>query len=261
VYHGAYGSAAYQSIYRVGGHGLDLAHQVGVPVAVVTAATAPAALVSPLLGVAAVAACVFLVLLAVVDAQRARPPRHVARRAAFRLDVAVHHLLQPLVRSWGRRRSSAGALRDLPGEIVLAGPTTLLAGGVVLVADTRPRAALVTDVVHLLRRAGRRTGAPTGWEDYDAQFPLSVLTMGELVSSSHPEGYVQLRVRCRFRRARLVLLAAAVAIVGVGAFAGMHQNYSLMLIVLAVGDLALSRRRAMVRIPRVIRDAATGRVP
>lgn len=258
VYYGAYGSAAYQSIYRVGGHGLDLAHQVGVPVAVVTAATAPATLVSPLLGLPAVAACLFLVLLAVIDAQRARPPRHVARRAAFRINVAIHHLLQPLVRSWGRRRSSAGALRDLPGDIVLPGPTSLLAGGVVLVADTRPRPELVADVVHLLRRAGRRTGAPTGWEDYDAQFPLSVLTLGELVSSSHPDGYVQLRVRSRFRRARLVLLAIAVAIVGVGTFTGMHQNYSLILIVLAVGDLAVSRHRATVRIPGAIRDAAAG---
>jgi hypothetical protein len=220
VYHGQYGTAAYQSVYRAGGHGIDLAHQVGVPLAAIVAVTAPAAALKPALGLPALVALLFLVALGCLDGRRARPPRHLAGgRATFRCSVAVHHLLQPLARSWGRRRSSADAQRDLPGEVVLPGPARRLPGGVVLLVDDRPRAELVATVVDLLRRHGMRTGASTGWDAYDARFPLSVLTIGELVSSSHPIGSVQLQARPRLRTRRLLaVLAAAVAVaVGLGA--------------------------------------------
>ncbi len=44
---GSYGTAAYQSVYRAGGHLLDLAHQVGMPIAALTLLTAPLAVSPP----------------------------------------------------------------------------------------------------------------------------------------------------------------------------------------------------------------------
>ena len=253
VYHGPYGSAAYQSVYQAGGHGLDLAHQVGVPLASATVATAPAAALLPLLGLPALLALVFLVALGVVDARRARPPRHLSARAvSFRLNVAVHHLLQPLVRSWGRRRSAGAAWRDLPGDVTLPGPATLLPGGVVVLAEVRPRAELVTDVVDLLRRLGIRTAPPTGWEDYDARFFLSALIRGRLISSSHPVGSVQLRVRTGFRLRRLAAVLVAVAVLAVA----VAIPLAVALLVGASADAAVGRWRARVGIPRSIRAAA-----
>jgi cellulose synthase/poly-beta-1,6-N-acetylglucosamine synthase-like glycosyltransferase len=60
IYRGAFGTAPYQSIYRVPAYGLDLAHQVGVPLTVPALLTAPLALLHPLLGLPAVVAAVFL---------------------------------------------------------------------------------------------------------------------------------------------------------------------------------------------------------
>lgn len=252
VYHGPYGSAAYQSVYQGGGHGLDLAHQVGVPLAAAAAVTAPAAAVTPVLGLPAVAAVLFVLALGVIDAVQARPPRHLASRAlAFRLGVAVHHLLQPLVRTWGRMRHAGGARRELPGRIRLPGPSIFLPGGVVLLPEDRPRPDLVTAVVALLRRQGVRTDPPTGWEDRDARFPLSLLTAGDLLSSSHPEGSVQLRIRLAARPSRLV--AAAVAMV---LAAAVSPTLVAAVVVAAGADVARGRWRASIQLPDLIGRAA-----
>ncbi len=72
VYGGRFGTAAYQSVYRGGGFGLDIAHQLGVPVAAVLLATAPLALASASLGLPALAGSASLAGLLAVDATRTR---------------------------------------------------------------------------------------------------------------------------------------------------------------------------------------------
>jgi uncharacterized protein involved in cysteine biosynthesis len=63
-----------------------------------------------------------------------------------------------------------------------------------------------------MRRRGIRAMNPSGWEECDAQLLLSSAVYGELQTSSHPEGFVQVRVRVRPRRR--VLAAGAAAAVG-----------------------------------------------
>jgi O-antigen biosynthesis protein len=223
IYRGVYGTAAYQSIYQGGGHALDLAHQVGVPVAAAGLATVPLALLGPVLGLPALLSVLFIAVLAGVDFAHARPPRRMENgRTAFRLRVVGHHLLQPVVRAWGRRCGQPDARRDLPCSVSLPGPVQRLADGTVVLPEDRPREQLVTAVVSLLRRRGLRAEAPSGWEDHDACFRLGPLVRGELVSSSHPIGFVQLRVRLRPRWTILAALgttAAAAAVIGWGAAA------------------------------------------
>ena len=213
IYRGVYGSAAYQSVYRVGGHALDLLHQLGVPLATVLLLTAPAAEVSPLLGLPAVVALAFLVGLALVDVSRVQPPRrHDRTGLGFRARVMIHHLLQPLVRTWGRARHRQEARRDLEPPQALPRAVSL-ASGVVVLEEDRPRADLVAAVVNRLRRRGVRATQPSGWEDYDSRLLLSPLIHCDLQTSSHPEGFVQMRIRLRPR----LLLAVLVATVAVAA--------------------------------------------
>ena len=84
IYRGVYGGAAYQSVYRGGGYGIDLAHQVGVPLWALVLAHAPLAALRWWLAVPAVLAVVFLAALAVVDVVRTRPPRGHRRALRFR---------------------------------------------------------------------------------------------------------------------------------------------------------------------------------
>jgi hypothetical protein len=208
IYRGAYGTAAYQSVYQAGGHLLDLLHQLGVPLAAVLLLTAPFGLLSRWLALPAACALVVLSVLATVDMRRAHPPRRAASsNLGFRAKVAVHHLLQPLVRWWARSRQRPVARRDVPpGK--LPAPLRRLRGGVVVVAEDRPRSELAAALVGALRHRGIRATAPSGWEDYDARLVLSGLVYGELQTSSHPEGFVQIRIRTR---PRWQAIAAAVA--------------------------------------------------
>jgi glycosyltransferase involved in cell wall biosynthesis len=250
IYRGVYGAAAYQSIYQGGGHALDLAHQVGVPLAAATVATAPLAGLSPWLGAPAAAAATALAVLAVVDAWRARPPRALTttgQRLGFRASVAIHDLLQPLVRSWGRFRGGPSARRDLPPPSPLAGPAVRLPGGVVLLPEDRARPEITAEVIGILRRAGSRVLAPTGWEDYDARLPLSALLAGELVSTAHPIGSVQVRLRLRPRLARVAATAAVV-----GGTTAAAWPLGLLVAALVAGDVALGWWKANVRLPRTI---------
>lgn len=214
VYRGLYGSAAYQSVYRGGGHALDIAHQAGLPAAVAALPAAAAiAMVSPLGGLALAALVVaFIATLATLDVARATPPRGLARgQLRFRFGVAVHHLLQPLVRTWGRLRSTAEARRDLEPQVALDGPIQRIRRTLILPAQG-PRADLVAGVVADLRRSGLRVLPATGWEDHDARILASSVIAGELVTSAYPEGCVQLRIRRRFRRWAAVVAVAAVGL-------------------------------------------------
>jgi glycosyltransferase involved in cell wall biosynthesis len=214
VYRGQYGSAAYQSVYRGGGHALDIAHQAGVPFALLIMATTPLALLKPLVATPAALGVAYLLALAVVDAINATPPRDLrSGRLWFRLGLAGLHLLQPIFRLWGHLRAEPAARRELPGSLAAPGPVRRLGRGVLLVPLDRPRAELVAWVVAELRRAGLRIETATGWDDYDARIIGSTFVRGELLTSGHPLGSMQLRVRRRLRFIPLVsLLVLATAI-------------------------------------------------
>lgn len=216
VYRGVFGTAPYQSIYRAGGHLVDLLHQVGVPFAAVVLATAPLAFVSALLGVPAALALIAVLALALFDMARVVPPRRLRwGHLAFRARVAVHHILQPLVRSWARMRHRNRALRGVVMDPNLPAAIQHRRGGVVVVADDRPRDDLAAEVIAALRLRGIRTAQPSPWAAFDARVSLSVCVDGELQTSSHPEGFVQVRIRFRVRRPTVLVAAAAVALVGV----------------------------------------------
>jgi hypothetical protein len=125
--------------------------------------------------------------------------------------VAVHHLLQPLVRYWARRRHRQVARRTVASNGNLPAAVERV-GGVVVVEEDRPRAELAAALVEALRGRGIRAIYPNGWEDYDARLLLSALILGELQTSSHPEGYVQVRIRTRPRAPQFVAGALVSAV-------------------------------------------------
>ena len=255
IYRGMYGTAAYQSIYRAGGYGIDLAHQVGVPAAAALLLTAPLALLGPAFAVGPVVALLGLAVLAGADVARATPPRDARhRRLRFRFSVAVHHLLQPLVRAWGRRRAGALARQQLPPATPLPGPASLAPGGTMLLPADGPRADVAAAIVGALRRRGLRAAVPTGWEDHDARLTLSKLVAGDLVTSNHPPGTVQVCVR---PRVRLVPTAAAL---GAGLVAALVAPVLAVPVQVVVwGDLGRGWWRARRGIPHLLQRVAGAR--
>lgn len=234
VYRGPFGSAAYQSVYRSPGHGLDIAHQVVVPAAVVALATVLLAPLSVALAIPAGLAAAVLLLLGAVDALRTTPPRTLQRgRLRFRLAVAVHHLCQPLVRGWGRARVENHVRQAPSPRPALAGPVRRVTGGVLLLPEDRPRADVAAAVVGLLRRGGLRTVPAGEWDDYDARVMASTFVAGRLMTSSHPPGTVQIRVRRRLATGRAVLLVAAAAVLSV-----FDVVPAALLVLCGVGDTA-----------------------
>ncbi|MGH9135626.1 MAG: glycosyltransferase, partial [Acidimicrobiales bacterium] len=215
VYRGTFGAAAFQSVYGGGGHVLDLAHQVGVPASAAMLTVAPLALfLAPWWGVPAAAGVLLLALLAAVDTIRAEPPRQLRTgRWRFRLHVALHHVAQPLVRTWGRSCARPMARRERPMRQRLPAPVRRAAGGVLVMPDDRPRPDLARALVDEVRRAGIRVVSATGWEDYDVRLLTSSLVYGDLQTSSHPVGFVQVRIRRRPRWLRLALAGGAAAAV------------------------------------------------
>jgi O-antigen biosynthesis protein len=201
IYRGAYGTAAYQSVYHGGGHALDLLHQVGVPIAAALLLTAPLALLSAWLALPAAVALAGLVALALFDVAGADPPRGLRKgRLRFRIMVAAHHLAQPLVRYLARNRHRTVAMRTLSSSQSLPAAVKRIPGGIVVVPEDRPRAELATALVDALRRRGIRASHPSAWDDCDARLLVSSFLNGELQTSSHPEGFVQVRIRARVRR-------------------------------------------------------------
>ena len=236
IYRGLYGAAAYQSVYQDNGHLIDLVHQVGVPLAVLSTTTLPLAILRPALGLPALGALIFLAALVIVDALRTRTLRDVReRRWRFRFGVAFMMVAQPLVRTWGRTRNRSMARKDLssfhelPEQVHIVERTTLL------MADGRPRAQLAAAVVETLHQAGIRIFPASGWESHDATLIGSSLVFGQLVTSSHPEGSVQLRVH---RRARVRPLAALAVLAGLTWF---HLGVLPTALVATLGAGELSR--------------------
>jgi hypothetical protein len=199
IYRGLYGAAAYQSIYAGGGQALDLAHQVGIPLAVVAVLLTPLAVLGWWAIVVGGAGLATIVTLGLVDARRVRLPRRLdVAPIRFRTAVAVCHLLQPLARlfGWlteqGPRSRDGAAARRLP-------PVHPAMRGVFIFPDLEGRPALVASIVSAFRAAGMRVLVPSGWEPFDARVSAGFLLAGELLSSAHPEGFVQVRVKLKPR--------------------------------------------------------------
>ena len=211
IYRGAFGTALFQSVYRGGGHILDLVHQVGVPLALLLLLTAPLGLLEGVLVAPAAAAAAFLAGLLLFDAMGA-PPRPPATTGGvrWRLTIASLHQLQPLARLWGRLSFRSAARREVRPAAALPPLVRTASGGTRLLAQDRPREDLVATVLDHLRAAGVRVLTPSGWEAYDARLVGSTFVFGELVTSSAPTGWVQLRVRPRLRALPLATLAVVV---------------------------------------------------
>ncbi len=252
VYRGLYGTASFQSVYRGGGYRLDLAHQVGVPIATAALITAPLGLLRGWLVLPAIVALAFLVVLSVIDMVRSRPPRGFRDSTLrFRAGVTAMFVLQPIVRTWGRFRHRELARRDLPPASTIAGPVTVLPHGVLLVPEAGPRSELTGTIVTGLRRAHLRVLPPTGWEDYDARIVGSLLLSGDLLTSAHPIGSMQIRVRRRLRWWSVAFVGACAALVAA-------ESVWLIPAVLALGgvNLAIGYRRTGSSVRRVVKRAA-----
>jgi glycosyltransferase involved in cell wall biosynthesis len=218
VYGGRFGTAGYQSVYGGGGFALDVAHQLGVPVAAGLAATFPLALASGRLALPAVLGAALLAALFGVDAARVSPPRALRQgRVRFRVATAALWLAQPLARTWGRLRARGEALHGLSAPPPLAGPARPLPGGVLALPVDGPRERTAVVVAETLRRTGRRILPPSDWDQRDVGIVGSVLLFGDLVTSDFPAGVVQVRCRRRWRAgpsagaAALLALAALTA--------------------------------------------------
>lgn len=250
VYRGQYGTAAFQSIYRDGGHVLDVVHQAGVPLAAMLVLTAPLALFAAVLGIPALVACLALLLLAALDLCRVRPPRrsgHASLR--FRAGVTAMHVLQPLVRTWGRARHRAVARRNGNPRPKLPGPMRSTGKGTLIAPYEGSRAELAAAAVNVLQLAGLRVSPGTGWEDFDARLNGGAFVVADMVTTDHVNGWVQLRVR---RHLRWPAAVAALSVTGMVAIV----DPLLALVVLAGGVAETGRglwrtgervRRALVK--------------
>jgi O-antigen biosynthesis protein len=252
AYHGLYGGAAYQSVYGAPSLGVEIAHQMTPPFVVAAVAAAPLAGVWPRLAAIPLAVAAALVVLVLVDMVRARPPiGYRGRRLAFRALVAWLCLAQPMARLWGRARHAAAAQRNVDRCIGLPGPARVVAGGVILLPEDRPRPQVAAQIIACLAAAGLRCSTPTGWEDHDAALAASSLVDGELLTSAHA-GAVQVRIRPRLRRGRLALALAAVGVLAAAAGA----VPALALSAATAWELGRGLRRAGPGARRAIVDAA-----
>lgn len=245
IYRGMYGAAPFQSAHAGTSYLLDVVHQVGVPALALLLTTLPLGLVSPWLAVPALVALLALVSLLLYDARRAAVSRaSPVRPLCFGARVATHQVLQPLVRTWARSRSRHRAFRQLAGGDHVPAPVARASRGVAVFVEDRPRADLAALLAHHVRRLGVRSLALSGWEDHDGRFLLSPLVVGELVTSSHPVGYVQARIRPRVRPLR-----TAVALLAVVAAALLTPLLAIALATFVAGTLAYGTFRARALLP------------
>ena len=213
IYRGLYGAAPYQSVYRGGGEMRDIAHQLGVPLAALALLLTPAVLFEHALVAVPVTGVMFLLALGLSDFSRISVPADIRKDPLrFRLNLTLLNLLQPVARAWGRVRNRALARRSAIVALPIPGPIQNLARGIFLFPEKRPRPELAENIVQLLRRGGMRVVPPTGWESYDALVMASALVGAEVVTSAHPPGWVQLRVRSYLRWKPALAVAAIIAV-------------------------------------------------
>jgi O-antigen biosynthesis protein len=261
IYHGPFGVAPFQSVYQTPAHGLDIAHQIAVPITAASLATLPIVVYEPAAALVPLAVFGMLAALFVADSTRVQLPRAVARqRLRFRATVALLHLLQPAVRWWGRLRNRTSARREAPGRASLPGPVHSAPGGVLVFPADVPREVFAQRAARCLAAGGLRVVPSSGWEPYDARIYATSLVRGRLLTSAFPEGAIQARIDIDPRYSMF-----AVALVGtVFLRAVLQVPYWIPLSAVAfesvrgIASLQLRSRRALLRavLPRVPNDPA-----
>jgi GT2 family glycosyltransferase len=252
VYRGPFATAPFQSVYSSGTTLLDVAQQIGVPLAVVVLLATPATPFVPALLVPVGAAAVTLLTLFVISARRVLPQgRTAAERARFQVSVAMLDMAQSVVRLWGRFFPGSGRTPDSPPP-TLPQPLSLTTR-VMVFPDVSPRGDLVHAVLATLRHGGFSVRASTGWEKWDARLSGSLTVRADLFTVSAPAGVVQLLVRRRPRRA----LVAGLAVV----CAALVANTALALVIVAA--LGFDTARGLWRTGPAVRRAIqrAGRTP
>jgi hypothetical protein len=112
---------------------------------------------------------------------------------------------------------------------------------------------LAAAVVGNLRRAGFPVAIPSGWEDHDATLVGSWMVRGDLVTTAHPQGYVQIRVRRRVRTRRAVALFAGAAIAAL-----ITPWLSVAALLVAAGEISRGWYRTRVLVRKVLTAATEG---
>ncbi len=258
IYRGAYGGAAFQSVYGSGGSGLDLLHQLGVPAAALLLLVGALSVLDPWFAVPSAAAALFVLTLLAVDARALQPSEQkVARNWRFRLAVASLNIVQPLARAWGRATHAPVASRSRPPSVKIAGPLRRT-GSVIVAPEHLPRVETMTLVVASIRRAGLTVLPSAGWDEPDASVLGSSLIAVDILSVGQPAGVIQIRMRRRVRPLAWIvppIVAVAAA-----------SNLVLGLVLAALGAIEVTRGwwRTGRRLNRAIDDAAeepTGEAP
>jgi hypothetical protein len=198
IYHGYLGSAPFQGVaarrseHAVGWVGAML--PVVVPLAV---ASAVASLVAPPFGLLTLATVVLIAAFALAVAAAIRPARAEPRPLALRALVATFHVVQPLVRAWGRVRATPLAPIDRVSPSWTGDRFTWLDG---------LRRALVERACHV------RPGAPDApWDIEASTGPLLAARLTTAVAWSWtPKHQTRYRLRPRAVWWALLLIAAAV---------------------------------------------------
>jgi hypothetical protein len=80
---------------------------------------------------------------------------------------------------------------------------------VLVYAATATRAELAETLIALLRNSGIRVKQATAWDDHDARIAAGPFMRGELLTSEHPAGCVQVRVR---RKPMIASVVAAIVL-------------------------------------------------
>lgn len=254
IYRGPFGTAPYQSIYHQDSLAVDWIHQVGIPLGLIAiVASLVLSLEWDALRWVALGCVVMLATIFGYDAARASEPPRPLRGLRTRLWVATLHMLQPVARWWGRTQHWRMAHRELPGDRVPLS-MELVTGDVMLMNDERPREAIARSVLTRLRSAGYSVQATSGWDDHDGTVGGSLLVEGRLLTSEHPPGTVQARVRMRLRRWPL---AIGFALAGVMAVRLPIVAASILLCIAL--DLAIGCRRLGARqLTKVLGRGRTG---
>jgi hypothetical protein len=219
-----------------------------VPIAFLSIALSPVALIAWPVAIVSLSALAFLMALAVIDFGAATPPSAFGEQGfKYRTGVTLMHLLQPLSRSLARTWHRPVARKRVMQAQQLAGPARALPGGVVLMREDRPRGELVEDILALLRQAGAKVVPPTGWEAYDARLLPSMLLAGDLTTSSHPVGWVQVRLSPTLRSGRALLVAISVIALTTVAVPAAVGLLILGMLDLAIGAVRLQWFRSRIR--------------
>jgi hypothetical protein len=122
---------------------------------------------------------------------------------------------------------------------------------VLLLPADRERPQLSEMIVDILRRSGLRLAIDSGWDDHDALIAGSFLLRGELVTSGHPRGCVQIQVRTRLLGGRFAFVAGAFALT-----AWMAPPVGAALATIVLLDLSWGAWRIGPRMRRAITAAA-----